>query len=302
LRARGLLPDSAGALPALTLSGLNALWDALRVEAGEFGVGLRVGQRVRLETFEAFGHVLASSRSLGDACLHACRLASLATDALELSLHVDGAVATLINRPRFPAFYHPESSELIVSGMLALARQLTGRAIVPSEVHFTHGPPPSLEHHEAILWAPVRFGHTCNGCVVPTDVLHTPITRKATSSPRLDALVAAALAERPGASTLTRQVRTAIAAELPGGNPSAERIAEQLGLHPKTLSRALREEGTTHRKVLDELRLELAERYFAGGGHSIAEVASLLGYADTSAFRRAFRRRTGVPPTRYLRD
>ena len=51
-------------------------------------------------------------------------------------------------------------------------------------------------------------------------------------------------------------------------------------MHPKTLTRRLRTEGTTFRRLLDEVRLELAERYLRQPGLSVEEVAYLLGYSE----------------------
>ena len=67
-------------------------------------------------------------------------------------------------------------------------------------------------------------------------------------------------------------------------------------MHPKTLTRRLRNEGTTFRGLLDELRLQLAERYLRQPNLSVDEVAFLLGYSERSAFHRAFRRWTGRAP------
>ena len=95
---------------------------------------------------------------------------------------------------------------------------------------------------------------------------------------------------------LKADVRAALAIELRGGDPSAERVAAALSMHPKTLTRHLRSEGTTFRRLLDELRRQLAERYLRQAGLSVEEVAFLLGYSEASAFHRAFRRWTGRAP------
>jgi AraC-like DNA-binding protein len=57
----------------------------------------------------------------------------------------------------------------------------------------------------------------------------------------------------------------------------------------------LRDEGTSFAEVVDALRREMAVAYL-DRGIPIAEVASLLGYADTTAFHHAFRRWTGSSP------
>ena len=83
-----------------------------------------------------------------------------------------------------------------------------------------------------------------------------------------------------------------------GGTSEARR---RLGLSERSLHRRLREEGTTLRALLHELRRTLSERYIREG-LSINETAFLLGYSEASAFHRGFRRWTGRTPAAYRRD
>jgi AraC-like DNA-binding protein len=64
----------------------------------------------------------------------------------------------------------------------------------------------------------------------------------------------------------------------------------------RTLSRRLQEEGSSHQKLLDELRHSLAVRYLDDDRRTIAEVSFMLGFADPSAFSRAFKRWSGQSP------
>ena len=52
------------------------------------------------------------------------------------------------------------------------------------------------------------------------------------------------------------------------------------------------------RVVLSDVRTTLAIAYLKDGS-SITEIAFLLGFSETSAFCRAFRRWTGQSPTSY---
>jgi AraC-like DNA-binding protein len=49
------------------------------------------------------------------------------------------------------------------------------------------------------------------------------------------------------------------------------------------------------------VRRERALAYLAAGDVSLAEVSWLLGFSEQSAFARAFRRWTGVPPSAWRR-
>jgi len=84
------------------------------------------------------------------------------------------------------------------------------------------------------------------------------------------------------------------------GNAKLIAIAPKLGISPRTLSRKLKNEGTTFERVLDELRHAMAINYFRGQKVSVNEIAYLVGFSEPAAFSRAFKRWTGVSPTDFI--
>jgi len=55
----------------------------------------------------------------------------------------------------------------------------------------------------------------------------------------------------------------------------------------------------SYQTLLDSTRHELARQYLAERRHTLADVADLLGYVDSSNFFRACKRWFGVPPAQY---
>ena len=77
-------------------------------------------------------------------------------------------------------------------------------------------------------------------------------------------------------------------------------VAAAAGVSRQTLFRQLKAEGTTFEEVLDELRQKLAVNYLGAARASVKETARQLGYADATAFSRAFKRWTGQSPREYV--
>jgi AraC-like DNA-binding protein len=61
-------------------------------------------------------------------------------------------------------------------------------------------------------------------------------------------------------------------------------------MHPRTLQRRLREEGTTFEAIKDEARQDLAQRYLSQPDVPLTQITSLLGYSEQSALGRSCRR------------
>jgi AraC-like DNA-binding protein len=66
----------------------------------------------------------------------------------------------------------------------------------------------------------------------------------------------------------------------------------------RSLQRRLRDESTTFSKLVDEARRELAEDYIHDPNFSLMEIAFILGFSDFSSFSRAYKRWTGMSPSK----
>jgi YesN/AraC family two-component response regulator len=106
---------------------------------------------------------------------------------------------------------------------------------------------------------------------------------------------------RPGFESTSQRLRRLLEEELPDGTPTLRHLAHRLHMSPRTLHRRLGEEGTGFRRVLAQLRRELAARHLSEARLALGEIGFLLGFSEVSAFHRAFRRWTGWPPLAYRR-
>lgn len=191
------------------------------------------------------------------------------------------------------------TAEFIVAAWLVVARQATGLDFAPAEVSFRHSPPADVREHQRLFRAPVRFGGSANGMLLPRDLLGTPLLR---ADPGLCVVLERHLRElverTPPASSVVDRVRQLVASELPR-IADATAVARKLRMSRRTLQRQLGAGGTTFTGLLDVLRRELAMRYLHERQIAIAEVAFLLGFSEASTFHRAFRRWSGTTPAAY---
>ncbi|MDG0902637.1 ornithine utilization transcriptional regulator OruR, partial [Pseudomonas sp. L01] len=85
----------------------------------------------------------------------------------------------------------------------------------------------------------------------------------------------------------------------PGDFPDLEQAARELHTSGRSLRRHLSSLGTTYQQVLDDVRKRLALQYLTTTQLPLYEIALLLGFNDSSNFRRAFRKWTGKLPSDY---
>ena len=96
-----------------------------------------------------------------------------------------------------------------------------------------------------------------------------------------------------------RDVVSKIVDRLPDGPPSQEVIARDLSVSNRTLQRKLKDEGTSFMDLLQDTRMQLAQKYLRQPSRSVVETAYLLGFSEPSTFSRAFKRWTGKAPAEY---
>ncbi|MFT3858305.1 MAG: AraC family transcriptional regulator ligand-binding domain-containing protein [Aquabacterium sp.] len=81
-----------------------------------------------------------------------------------------------------------------------------------------------------------------------------------------------------------------------------EALAEELGLHARTLQRRLKEVGDTHSAIQGRVRYELAQQWLKNEALAIEDISDRLGFSDRRSFTQAFTRWSGVTPSQYRRQ
>jgi AraC-like DNA-binding protein len=99
--------------------------------------------------------------------------------------------------------------------------------------------------------------------------------------------------------SLKAKVRAILSKDVSGNQPSAEAVASRLNLSVTTLRRKLQAEQTSYQRLKDECRMEAAFHYLSCPELANSCIAERLGFDETSAFFRAFKKWTGVTPGEY---
>jgi AraC-like DNA-binding protein len=190
-----------------------------------------------------------------------------------------------------------QALELTVGVTLRIMRQFLGAQWQPRRICFTHAAPQDITTHLRVFGPCVEFRHDFNGIVCARQDLDTP---NASADPAMaryaQQLLEMTALKQPEPSMLDDVRRTALLL-LPGGRCSIEQVAQHLGIVCRTVQRRLSEQGTSFSDVVNELRVELAERHVLGSDRPLTEVSALLGFSAPSGFSRWYVGQFGQSPS-----
>ena len=187
--------------------------------------------------------------------------------------------------------------DMSIAASCSIMRGLCGADWNPAEVLLSRRQPRELTPYRQFFRAPLRFNAEWNAILFPSRWLSHPL-------PTADPLLHSYLKQdadrlRAIEHNLRGELRGLLRRILTSHQCSVAEAARQLGMHERTLNRRLEAEGTTFRQELDEVRLAMARQYLTETSMKITDISAAVGYADPSAFNRAFKRRCGITPAQF---
>ena len=279
---------------------MGDLWRGALEASGDEHLGIHLAEAAPIRSFGVHAYALLSSATLRQAFRRASRYQRLIHETNELLFEEgpDGGVLRHRRPGGLPVGRHP--AEFLMTLWVRFGRRLTGTVWPPRLVCFAHEAPPDRSEHERVFRCPVRFSTGRTELYVDNDTLDTRNPGADTVLAELmDRYAGDLLKQAPAGTTTSERVRQWLINEMNGGNPTAAGAASALFVSERTLYRHLKQEGTTFRSLLDQLRHERATQLLAKSQFSLAEVGFLLGFSELSAFYRAFKRWTGMTPAAF---
>lgn len=267
---------------------------------GDVDVGLHLAEAARFEDFGVFGYLAASGATVFDGLRAATRYLPLLIDLERAELAVDGETAEvrLHKRAEFPATL--PTSEYVMGTFHVFCSMLATTPWQLREVRFRHPRPKRIEAHERFFAAPVIFEADRDCLRFSRSMLDVASRHADAGLAKLLRIVAEQqLGRIAGAPRVVDQVRWQVWNDLLVGRFSVAPVATKLGVSTRSLQRSLSDAGSSHGEILTGIRAELAKWLLRQTDMGLVEVSSLLGFADQSAFQKAFRRWTGTTPAAF---
>lgn len=191
-------------------------------------------------------------------------------------------------------------AELMIAGSV---RMLQGFGCAPSElraVWFAHARPSYYSAYSAAFAGKERFAQDFHGIEFDASALDRPHLHRMSELHQVVLRQAEQSLQRCSRQlTFTERVNALIQGRAATNLPDMVAAARELGISVRSLRRHLDEEGTTYRALTRSRLHALACTLLRNPQKTLQSIAFELGFSDSTAFHRAFKRWAKVTPAEF---
>lgn len=289
----GLLDIPGGRVSA---AAFGRLWLAVAAATDDefFGQDRRP---MKVGSFATLCHLCIHTRTLRQALQRGIRLLNLLLDDLRIELREAGETAEVVihdRRPNAAVFAH-ETLLILLQGLICW---LVDRRVQMLAACFAYPAPAWAVEYPRIYARDIRFNDGPTRFHFAAGDLQAPVVQtERTVREFLRGAPANFIVKYRNPRSLSSHLRRRLRHGPAGFSLGLATAAAELGISPATLRRHLEAEGTSFRLLKDGLRRDLAIRLLQQTPErSVPDIAMAAGFAEPSAFHRAFQKWTGTTP------
>lgn len=286
------------------LTDYASLYNKLVAVLEDEGFGL-FSTKLKVGMFEFLCRSMIGSRNLEEALTRAGKFLRLVLPDMTLHIGIDNVSAKIEIRENIGVGNGASDPrrifafEWLLRLLHGLSCWLVARGLSLDSVQFPYQRPQQASDYPLIYTENATFGGDMLVARLRANLFTLPIRRDQDD-------LAHFLEGAPGKITMlyrrdrdmVRQIRDILAELLPE-TLDLEEVAARLHLSLRTVQRRLTQEGSSYRAIKSALRRDIALSRLEKSNKPVADLAAELGYAEPSAFFRAFVDWTGEAPTSY---
>ena len=271
--------------------------------------GLHLGEYFLLKATQPVDEIMQKSLTIEEAFSNAVAYSRLISDSMDCQLYEDaqGYFSVIFrNNPdweiRSAQVRRHNLDAALVSTMKSL-QCLTGFKYYPHKVKVPFKRPKMVHEYYRIFNCSLEYGHPFGEIQFNGDLLKKPISGSDYGLLKKLKRKAEDELRKPGeVDELLTEMKRAILVNIDGTQfPKQKEVAMAMNVTVRTLQRRLRDRKLKFSDVQTEIKLTIALRHLVEDGLQIDEIAYLLGYSESSAFVRAFKKWKGLSPINYVK-
>lgn len=292
---RDELIDPEHRIPA---SRVFAAWEIAEAATGDATLPIVVGRQASIQRFGMLGYALYTSYTVADAIAALSRYHLLINDSGTWDVEArPGGVVVTWHRGGEPARGRRLANEQALASFIEIGRETAEGSLEVLEVWLERAAPASVTAHHDYFGTRIHWSSPTSAVhLSPASLSHKPRGANKLLAEHFMAQADAAIARVAKRDSWTARTAKVISERLPSGIPTSTTIAGVLEVSERTLRRRLQEEGTGFAELVTSVQRERAKDLLASGT-AVRDAAFAAGFADATAFSRAYRRWTGTAPS-----
>jgi AraC-like DNA-binding protein len=271
------------------------LWGVVIKHTKDPLLGLHLGEDFSPTILGMIGYLLQSTKTLYESFQLMIKFGELFSTMSTLSMDErDGYICVSTDTAIAWQHQHPECArqavEFALSGGIKFLKILSGKKIYPVRVEFAY-PSRSVKEYERIFQAPIHFNGKSNTLTFrKRDSLLPVISYDKSLFEFFNNTLEQKLKSLQGQQRFSDHLKQKMLTDFKGRTPSIEIAASNFNMTPRSLQRKLKDDGTSYRDIVSGLKKELAQTIMGQSDFRVGEVAEILGYSDSSSFRKAYKK------------
>ena len=277
---------------------LEKVWAKIYGITEDECLGIEVAKLWHPSHLGALGYAWLASSSLNDGFSRIERYIHMISKRIRINItQTDQEYAVVFQRRNIANNLH-FLTDVMMAVALNMSRINVGAELCPTRAEFMRPAPACVNEFKNHFRCPLNFNANDNRLVFTHEVINKslpsadPIVAEAS-----DRIVIEYLARMDDANIVDR-VKAQIVSQLSSGKFSEASVADALHQSTRTLQRSLSQENVNFSTIVNEVRKDLAIKYIKDNSLTLTEIAFLLGFSESSAFTRAFKRWHGTAPSR----
>lgn len=263
-------------------------------------IGLKMGKEFEIGNFGTLGYAVLCAKTVGESLNILLSLHSLIASMFEMDTETNGEEFSikLLSPSNLIDDVFIYYCDFEIASIVFAEGQYDENREALTVIRLMHSQGHLKRQYEDFFGCSVEFNQPCNEIVFKQKYLNEPMPRADIQTSQLCfQQCEKILAEMTRKSSLIERVRKVILSKA-GHFPTILDVSEQLGTSQRTLSRKLKEEGTSFQEIFNDVRFQLAKDYLAT--HlPIEQIAELVGYSEPANFSHAFKRWASLSPKEY---
>ena len=263
-------------------------------------IGLILGQRANFKNIGIMYQLPSQCDTIEDSLLYTSKYSNLINETRRTGFEKGESTAEWSAQYMHPKYVCITTIEFESCQALRILKCLFGKNFKPVQMKFQHEAPRYVKKYYDIFKTALLFGQDKSSIVFDKRRLRTP-------NPDPQPYIKKLLMKH--ADTLMKdieknhmfqdKVKKVIIRYLGAGKANLAVISNELNLSSRTVYRKLKKENMSYTELLNNVQKRLAHDYLQDDSFSIDDISHLLGFSESSAFHRAFKRWFGTNPSRY---